>query len=120
MTTHDERSAFEPRLPDDPGYWSALAERISDSAAPVFAELQSRSAWWGALDRFGPALGIGALAAAVATIVLLSGVGASSTSLSEPPLASATTATDLVENAFQPPSMPDVITLMVIASEESQ
>jgi hypothetical protein len=120
MMTRDEQSAFEPRLPEDPGYWAALAERITDSASPVFAELQSHSAWWGALDRLGPALGISALAASVATVVLLSGSGAAATSPSDPPAAPTVTPTDLVENAFLPPSMPDVITLMVLANEESQ
>ncbi len=120
MTSRDEQSAFEPRLPDDPAYWSALAERITDSATPVFAERQSRSAWWGALDRFGPALGISALAATIATVVLLSGGGPTPAPVPDGPIPPTIARTDLVENAFQSPSMPDVITLMVLANEESQ
>ena len=120
MTIRDEQSAFEPRLPDDPAYWSALAERITGTADPVFAERQYRSAWWGALDRFGPALGLSALAATLATVVLLSGGGPTPAPVSVEAIVPTVTGTDLVENAFQSPSMPDVITLMVLATEESQ
>ena len=71
MTEHDKGSAFEPRLPEDPAYWSTLAERITSSADPVFAELQTQQAWWNPLDRFGPALSVGAIAAAAAMFVAL-------------------------------------------------
>ena len=119
MTKQNEPSAFEPRLPEDPAYWSALTQRITAGADPVFAELKSRQTWWGPLDRFGPALSIGAIAAAVAMFVALP-AGGPSIAPSDAPLATAVSPTDLVENVFRTPSAPDVMTLMVLGNEEQQ
>lgn len=108
----NEPGAFEPRLPQDPVYWSALAERVTASAGPVFAELQASHAWWSPLDRFGPALGIGAVAAAALVLIL---VGAPSVTPELP--GAQPQPTDIAANAFRMPATPDVITLMVIGTE---
>lgn len=107
---NNEPGAFEPRLPDDPAYWSALADRITTDAGPVFAELNATRAWWSPLDRFGPALGLGAIAAATLVFVLYGGA---------PPASPATPTqpTDIAANAFRLPASPDVITLMVLGTE---
>ncbi len=121
MTEHPERSAFEPRLPEDPAYWSGLAARIVDSAEPVFAELGARRAWWNPLDRFAPVLAAGALAAAAAVTFVVLPAGSPDTA---PPagteIVAATGPANLVENAFTPAPAPDVTALMVLANEESR
>jgi len=114
MTEHRGRSEFESRLPDDPAYWSALADRITRTAEPVFAELDGRPVWWRPLDRLAPALGIGALAAAVATFVVLPAPPV------EPPPSAVATALDptgLLESAFTTAPAPDMMSLLV--SEEA-
>ncbi|HEX9729537.1 MAG TPA: hypothetical protein VGA37_13605 [Gemmatimonadales bacterium] len=118
MTAHDERSAFEARVPHDPAYWSALAERITRSADPVFAELRVGQAWWNPLDRFGPALSIGAIAAAAATFVALPAGGPAAASNDDARPETVANPTDLLQNAFITPSLPDVMTLMILGTEE--
>ncbi len=118
MTEHDKGSAFEPRLPEDPVYWSTLAERITSSADPVFAELQTQQAWWNPLDRFGPALSVGAIAAAAAMFVALPAGDPAVASGTDGSLETVASPTDLLENVFRTPSAPDLMTLMVLGKEE--
>jgi hypothetical protein len=119
MTEHDERSAFESRLPVDPAYWSALAERITHSAEPVFAELRARQTWWNPFDRFGPALSIAASAAAIAVFLALPATDPPLAPAAQVPAAPAVSPADLIGNAFaSQPGAPDVVTLMVLANEE--
>lgn len=71
MIERQEGRGFRPRLPDDPAYWNALAARITDSAEPTLAALRTRRQWWDPLARLAPALGVGALAAALAAVIAL-------------------------------------------------
>jgi hypothetical protein len=69
-------TALEPRLPEDPAYWDALAGRIGDDAAPVLAELyERRGAWWGSLARRSPALAAAAVVAIAAGWIAIAASG---------------------------------------------
>ncbi len=120
MAEQHDQSEFEARLPEDPAYWSALTERIASSAEPVFAELLARQAWWNPLDRFGPALSVGAIAAAAAMFVALPSAGPAAGPDAAEPVRTAVSPTDLLENVFTTPGAPDLMTLMVAGNEEDQ
>ena len=117
MMEQEKQSAFESRLPQDPAYWSDLATRITDNSAPLFARRQS---WWGPLDRFGTGLSIGALAAAGTVLAILPAGDAPHTPTSDVTTVAAVSPADLLGNAFvSQPTAPDVVTLMVLGTEES-
>ena len=118
MTDQNDRREFEARLPEEPAYWSALTERITSSADSVFAELRTRQAWWNPLDRFGPALSVGAIAAAAAMFITLPASSPTASPDAAGSVVTAASPTDLLENVFTTPSAPDLMTLMVLGSEE--
>lgn len=70
MNDLNDRSAFESRLPDDPGYWRDLAARITASAEPILREHRASAAWWQPLARWSPAIGIAAAAAALLVVAI--------------------------------------------------
>ena len=116
MTDDRAPGAFRPRLPDDPAYWNALAGRITHSVEPVFAELQAQRAWWRPLDRFGPALTVGAIAAVAATFVALPAPEWPAAPV--PAAVTDPTPADLLGNAFTTPEAPDVMALIALGNEE--
>ncbi len=59
-----EEPTLRSRLPAEPAYWDALAERIVADAAPSLAEYRSRQgAWWSLLAQSSPALAAAAVLA---------------------------------------------------------
>ena len=67
-------SPLQSRMPDDPGYWNALAGRIAADAAPVLDEYYARrGTWWATLAHRAPALAAAAVLVLTATSFLLAG-----------------------------------------------
>lgn len=72
MTDPRDEPRLRSRLPDDPGYWRALADRILETAAPHLRRLRAgRTAWWSALESSWSVLATAAAAAVLATILLV-------------------------------------------------
>ena len=60
------------RLPDDPGYWDGLTDRIvADAGADLGVRREDRGQWWSAMASFSSILATGAVAAVVALVSLL-------------------------------------------------
>ena len=60
------------RLPADPAWWDALAERVNAVAAQELASgARMREPWWAALAKASPLLAGGAIAAALAAWLFL-------------------------------------------------
>lgn len=66
MTRDDTTRSLKSRLPDDPAYWDALADRISARSTGQIQDYGARlGPWWEWIAGFAPAL------AAAAVLVLL-------------------------------------------------
>ena len=71
MRPNEPDDRLTSRLPADPEYWNALANRIVTGAAPLLEEHRTWAPWWKPLARFGPSLGITAAAAAAAVVIAI-------------------------------------------------
>jgi len=71
MTSPHEGRGLLSRLPDDPRYWTALADRITADASPRLRALHSAEAWWSLLGRLSPLLATAAAAAVIAALALM-------------------------------------------------
>ena len=72
MKTPREDRGMLSRLPEDPGYWDGLTDRIVGEARPELALRRGdRREWWSAMDRLSTVLATGAVAAVVALVSLL-------------------------------------------------
>lgn len=66
---------LESRLPEEAGYWDALADRLSADAAPALARnYEQHGTWWATLARVCPALATAAGLALVAGSITLATV----------------------------------------------
>ncbi len=116
-------SRFEPRLPDESGYWDALAEQIcADAALALARRRDEQQAWWAALARGCPALAAAAVVAVVAGWITFA---ETTESLGESPyseVARAIVPTDLVAQAFvrgqSPPTVESLMPFFVRAEED--
>jgi hypothetical protein len=67
----EQRGLFS-RLPDDPGYWQMLTDRIVDDGVPVLqARREESRKWWSGMARFSTVLAVGASAATIGTLLLM-------------------------------------------------
>jgi hypothetical protein len=61
-----------PRLPEDPAYWDAFAERVlGASASELRRYRRGETSWWTAVGELAPVLAGGAIAAGLAGWLLL-------------------------------------------------
>jgi hypothetical protein len=110
-------TALEPRLPEDPAYWDALAERIGRDAAPALAELyERRGAWWGSLARRSPALAAAAAVAIAAGWIAIAASGGTPAGSPYTEMARAIGPTDEVGRLFlreaAPPHVEDLLPVL--------
>jgi hypothetical protein len=64
MEPNNFEKRLRPRLPDDPDYWSSLADRIVESADTTLQGYRIPEPWWNTFVAFGPRVGMAAAAAA--------------------------------------------------------
>lgn len=62
----------EPRLPEDPDYWDAFADRVlAASSLELRRHRRGEASWWSAVGELAPILAGGAIAASLAVWLLL-------------------------------------------------
>ena len=111
---------LQSRLPDEPGYWDALADRIAADAAPVLGQYYAqRGTWWASLARRCPALAAAAGLALTATSFMLAGRSAPPDGSPDSQVARAIGPTDPVARLFlseeTPPRVESLLPLMARA-----
>lgn len=127
-TPHDEGSArgarppagarvgFDPpgsRLPAEPAYWDALAERVVRAARPELGRRPRSAPWWAAFADFSPALAASAILAIVAGWLLVANAdppgGADPVALVEGALGPEDPLARRMLTGAQPPSIADLL-----------
>jgi len=107
------------RLPADPAWWDALAERVSAAAAPELARgRRMREPWWAALADAAPWLAGGAVAAALAGWLFLPGLPPVTESGPGTLIARTLTPSDAIARTLLRESAPPIGSLMLPADTE--
>ena len=113
---------LESRLPEDPGYWDALAGRIAADAAQTLARLEARrGSWWSTLARGCPALAAAAAVAVAAASIALASARSTTPGSPYSEVARAIGPTDEVGRLFYAESSPPTVEALmpVLARSEA-
>jgi len=123
MSGGNDMVPFQSRLPDDPGYWDALADRIAADAAPVLAQYQAQhGTWWSVLAHRAPALAAAAVVAVATTSFLVVGASAPGDGSPSAEVARAIVPSDPVAQMFlaeeTPPPVEALLPVMALARRD--